>query len=1073
MTFRPLMFKPQKLQKSLLRTLVISLLSTSIVAITQVPASAEPVLLVAEAFTGPDNGVAEAVARGWSVGGSGDVCFGSTDNHTGMVDSSGNGGAEDRLRLVYNNENCETGYALYNIEQSAIAGLDIVFNMAMSGAGGNFCPNQPVDDYNNLSGGSEYPDGEAGNQQSDCQADGMVFYLKDGRNTSTGSDSLGRAGGSLGYSAQGFGEGLDGGLLGIGFDAYGNFYQNPFGGQDCYQDPSYEEAAYVTSARRSLLFRGPQGLGEDGLPNRHLGYCRINSPEDRFLTDETGDRSIGVSLPEELFTSAGRKIRITVDTTDFTMGNNGTLSVFIADTENSDWTGISPITQIEIPQALRDSQTFKFGFVAGTGGGTMNGDIWGVSVNSLRPVSSLKWRTPASNFCGVTGQYFYARLDGDLGVRPYNFSQTGDLPNGINFDYSTGELSGILQEPVGVGSTFTIRISDSSVLQPEFFRTFSITSAASCDAGLEIGNHNLINNMAENSDKLSNISYSDFDVSGYDPKWLQKWYRCDVAPTVDMSLAMQPIDPSCEFTGVQGPSYIPTPQDIGKYIAFSVNATDLDETPYVIDTPSPDTVYSVEVFDINTYTYRTVSVTSDSQSQIQISLTKDEILSGHDMELDVYATTFDTAQFTIESVIPDSVMGTVDDYFEVPLSNATWSFRVTDLDTSQTWLSDYNWNDYEGFTLDDLFNHWWWYFGANPGFVTSDSFQIEFIFSNMYGNIFTPTVLNARTVRYSDHVITSADLAPLVVNAESLVLDEEETQTWSAPDYSVLNNPTEVIETWYFCDSSPDDFGFQAASVSDPVTAAKPQDCTSILDANGDTYTASENEIGQFLVLGITAINQYGSWTSFPESLEIAFANIQELVPGTVSIAGNGKVGSTLTVVLEDWPQDSTFTYQWFCDGSEIDSATDSQYLITSADVGCDISVEVNGTKPGFTHELVSSLSIHVSAKPNYKSTSKIISGFSYLKHNLTKKMKKELLKFLHNHPTAKSISCLGITGLNWEHKPASEIRKVGKLRAQVSCKFLKQHKSSLKIRKLKNKVTSAWWPSIRSVKITLKYGTK
>jgi len=197
---------------------VVAVFAVSVgVSLTGAPASGVTQIVVA-AFTGPSNGITEATNNHWSVSGN----TGATDaSLPAMVDGPDSGTDVDRLRLT-NTGQGQTGYALYDVAQTTSAGLDINFNVALHGAGGTGCPANPADNYNATSSG-------LANSGNTCQADGFVFYLKDGSNTETGGASVGWPGGSLGYGAVGGNNGLSGALLGIGLDAYGNFYQAPFG----------------------------------------------------------------------------------------------------------------------------------------------------------------------------------------------------------------------------------------------------------------------------------------------------------------------------------------------------------------------------------------------------------------------------------------------------------------------------------------------------------------------------------------------------------------------------------------------------------------------------------------------------------------------------------------------------------------------------------------------------------------------------------------------------------------------------------------------------------------------------
>jgi hypothetical protein len=77
---------------------------------------------------------------------------------------------------------------------------------------------------------------------------------------------------------------------------------------------------------------------------------------------------------------------------------------------------------------------------------------------------------------------------------------------------------------------------------------------------------------------------------------------------------------------------------------------------------------------------------------------------------------------------------------------------------------------------------------------------------------------------------------------------------------------------------------------------------------------------------------------------------IFETVGATPVIIGTGKIGSKLTVTTGDWtPSDLTFTYQWKRYGSPIAGATANTYTIPDTYYGSPITVEVTGTKAGYT----------------------------------------------------------------------------------------------------------------------------
>ena len=80
-----------------------------------------------------------------------------------------------------------------------------------------------------------------------------------------------------------------------------------------------------------------------------------------------------------------------------------------------------------------------------------------------------------------------------------------------------------------------------------------------------------------------------------------------------------------------------------------------------------------------------------------------------------------------------------------------------------------------------------------------------------------------------------------------------------------------------------------------------------------------------------------------------ATANIGGGVSGTKpAITGSAVVGSTLTANDGAWgPSGVSVTHQWLRHGAPIDNATDSAYVLTTADIGKTITVKVSGTLAG------------------------------------------------------------------------------------------------------------------------------
>ena len=71
----------------------------------------------------------------------------------------------------------------------------------------------------------------------------------------------------------------------------------------------------------------------------------------------------------------------------------------------------------------------------------------------------------------------------------------------------------------------------------------------------------------------------------------------------------------------------------------------------------------------------------------------------------------------------------------------------------------------------------------------------------------------------------------------------------------------------------------------------------------------------------------------------------RQLTTAAPSLTGTPEVGRTLTVTAGTWTTGTTFGYRWLADGSAISGATGTSYVLTSADVGRTVTVEVTGTK--------------------------------------------------------------------------------------------------------------------------------
>lgn len=226
-----------------------------------------------------------------------------------------------------------SGFALYNRALPTTGGLDITFDQAQYGGGG---------------------------------ADGISFFLVDG---STNLTQPGASGGGLGYSAgwdggTGYGTGVDNGLLGIGIDKWGNFSAPGSTGSGC---------ATGSGAGSPGPGRTPNVVAVRGPGNGSAGYCWLGASLSlgSLLTGASrADATVQVHIVIDPSTAANPKVTISMDGTQ--------------------------VLQIDAPQGLLDSTSFKFGFGGSTGAVTDTHEVWNLGINSVIPVPSTTTSTTST-----------------------------------------------------------------------------------------------------------------------------------------------------------------------------------------------------------------------------------------------------------------------------------------------------------------------------------------------------------------------------------------------------------------------------------------------------------------------------------------------------------------------------------------------------------------------------------------------------------------------------------------------------------------------------------------------------
>lgn len=209
-------------------------------------------------------------------------------------------------------------------------------------------------------------------------ADGIGFFLVDG---STDLTATGANGGSLGYAQKdGNQPGIAGGYIGVGFDAFGNFYNDgEYRGTGC---PVGQRAPTTNSgpiAPNVITVRGP-GAGL-------TGYCWLDSTVPKPITKPTNP---GTTLAQPLraatLAASDREVNVRV-TPDVPAGS----ARIIVEIRYNPTVPADPwvkVLDIAAPAGL--PSTYKFGLSSSTGGSTDVHLVRGVTVRTIAPLDVLQ-----------------------------------------------------------------------------------------------------------------------------------------------------------------------------------------------------------------------------------------------------------------------------------------------------------------------------------------------------------------------------------------------------------------------------------------------------------------------------------------------------------------------------------------------------------------------------------------------------------------------------------------------------------------------------------------------------------
>ena len=222
-------------------------------------------------------------------------------------------------------------------------------------------------------------------------ADGITFFLVDGATQLTATGGLG---GSLGYAQRNSEPGILGGYVGIGFDVYGNFYDDGEGrGNGCppgQRSPSTESGPV---APNTVVVRG-SGSGIVGvlLPAEHDRSGVEPEPADLDASRTARGHRVRAT-PSARCTSSSRPARrrtITVEV-DFGSGFQTVLG--------------------PIPAPPGTPSTYKFGFSGSTGGSTDVHLLRNAVVGTVLPLDALNLVKQVSRTTQLPAVFALGRVD--------------------------------------------------------------------------------------------------------------------------------------------------------------------------------------------------------------------------------------------------------------------------------------------------------------------------------------------------------------------------------------------------------------------------------------------------------------------------------------------------------------------------------------------------------------------------------------------------------------------------------------------------------------------------------------
>lgn len=141
------------------------------------------------------------------------------------------------------------------------------------------------------------------------------------------------------------------------------------------------------------------------------------------------------------------------------------------------------------------------------------------------------------------------------------------------------------------------------------------------------------------------------------------------------------------------------------------------------------------------------------------------------------------------------------------------------------------------------------------------------------------------------------------------------------------------------------------AGVWDPAAALTYRwyaDGTFIPGATHETFTPTGSQLGKKISVKVTAKLLGYTTTSRTSASTSSVARGVWLATPDITVVGNNRVGSLLSVDKTGWQSNATFKYRWYANGVAIDGATKSTFTPTSSMLGKSLKVKVTTTTSGY-----------------------------------------------------------------------------------------------------------------------------